>query len=523
VGTAYAATLAATGGTGAYTWSLAAGVLPAGLSLDATTGAITGTPTVAGTSSFTVQVQDSASPAVTATKSLSVTVTVAALPLSVTTTTLSGGTVGTAYAATLAATGGTGAYTWSLASGVLPAGLSLNATTGAITGTPTAAGTSSFTVQVQDSASPAATATKSLSVTVASLALSVTTTTLPRGTVGTAYSTTLAATGGTGPYTWSRTSGSLPTGLSLSASTGAITGTPTVAGTSSFTVRVTDSASPAATATKSLSLTVALPLSVTTATLSGGTVGTAYSATLAATGGTGPYTWSLASGALPAGLSLNATTGALTGTPTATGTASFTVQVTDSASPAATATRSLSMTVLAATTSTGYRPPTANAAVTSNAGDNNGFETGAGNTYASDNSFAVDTNSGTGIGTSCTGTGKDKHVYQSFGFSVPTGVTIAGIEVRLDAKVDSTSGSPIMCVQLSWDGGTTWTTTPLSTSTLKTTNATYILGGAANTWGRTWSPTEFSNANFKVRIIDVSSSTLRDFSLDYVAVQVTYR
>ncbi|HET9180110.1 MAG TPA: Ig domain-containing protein, partial [Terriglobia bacterium] len=139
----------------------------------------------------------------------------------------------------------------------------------------------------------------------------ITTGALPGGTVNTAYSATLTATGGTGSYTWSISAGSLPAGLTLNTSTGAITGTPTTAGTSNFTAKVTDSNSQ--TATQNLSITVNAALSITTTSLPGGTVGTAYSSTLAATGGTGSYTWSISAGSLPAGLTLNTSTGAITG------------------------------------------------------------------------------------------------------------------------------------------------------------------------------------------------------------------
>ena len=119
-----------------------------------------------------------------------------------------------------------------------------------------------------------------------------------------AYSAALAATGGTTPYTWSVSTGTLPAGLTLDPTTGAITGTPTAAGTVDFTVSATDSSSPAMTANQALSIVVApatvSPLSITTTSLSGGTVGSAYSAALAATGGTTPYTWSVSTGTLPA-------------------------------------------------------------------------------------------------------------------------------------------------------------------------------------------------------------------------------
>jgi hypothetical protein len=134
---------------------------------------------------------------------------------------------------------------------------------------------------------------------------------------------------------------------------------------------------------------------------------------------------------------------------------------------------------------------------------------------------AADNNSGSGTSTSCTSSSKDKHRFFNYGFSVPTGATINGIEVRLDARADSTSSSPVMCVQLSWDGGTTWTAAK-STVTLGTSMNTFILGSATDNWGRTWSSGNFTDANFRVRVIDVSSSTSRDFFLDWVAVRVTY-
>ncbi|MEY4173196.1 MAG: hypothetical protein RI900_361 [Actinomycetota bacterium] len=171
--------------------------------------------------------------------------------------------------------------------------------------------------------------------------LAVGTASLPGAATATAYSQMLAATGGRMSYTWALAAGALPSGITLNATTGLLSGTPTVAGTSNFTVRVTDAS--AATATKAFTVVVTAPLAISTASLPGGSVGTAYSATLAATGGAAPYTWSLSAGALPAGLSLNATTGAITGTPTAGGTASFTVRVTDSA--ARTVTRALSIAV----------------------------------------------------------------------------------------------------------------------------------------------------------------------------------
>jgi len=169
---------------------------------------------------------------------------------------------------------------------------------------------------------------------------------------------------------------------------------------------------------------------------------------------------------------------------------------------------------------TGLRSPAANGADTG--GDGNGFQTNPANAMADDAASAVDTDSGTVSSTSCTSTGRDRHRFFNYGLSLPAGATLQGIEVRLDSRVDSTNGSPRMCVQLSWDGGVHWTA-PIATSTLSTTMATRMLGSATNTWGRTWTPAELSDANFRVRVIDVANSTTRDFSLDWIAVRVSYK
>lgn len=167
---------------------------------------------------------------------------------------------------------------------------------------------------------------------------------------------------------------------------------------------------------------------------------------------------------------------------------------------------------------TGWLSPSANAAQTG--GDGNGYQTSPTNAYSNNAVFAVDTNSGTNTNTNCTNSGKDKHNFYNYNATVP-GTVIDGIEVRLDARADATAGSPKICVQLSWDGGTTWTTAQ-STATLTTSEATYVLGGPANNWGRTWAAGNFSNANFRVRVINVASNQNRDFSLDWAAVRVTY-
>lgn len=176
--------------------------------------------------------------------------------LTITTTSpLPPATVGANYALTLTATGGTGSYTWSITAGSLPAGLTLNAATGMISGQPTTAGAATFTATVTDSAMAAVSQAFALTI---NPALTITTSSpLPGGTVGMSYSQALTATGGSGVYTWSVIVGSLPSGLSLAAATGVISGQPTAAVVANFTIQVTDSNS--VTASKAFSLTIVNP------------------------------------------------------------------------------------------------------------------------------------------------------------------------------------------------------------------------------------------------------------------------
>jgi hypothetical protein len=332
-GIAYPTTqLAATGGTAPYTWSISSGALPAGLSLTGSSGAISGTPTASGASTFTVLVTDAAG--LTANAQFSITITSQTPALSITTPSLPAATKGVVYPATqLAATGGTAPYTWSVSSGALPAGLALNSSSGAITGTPTAAGASTFTVTVTDAAGLTASAQFSITITAQTTAVVISNSSLPNGQLTVPYSQSLNATGGVPPYTWSISSGALPQGLTLNPTTGVISGTPAGnIGIVTFTVQVSDSSPTPLTAQKAFTVSITLTLSITSQALPAGTKGVAYPATqLAATGGTTPYTWSISSGALPAGLSLAASSGAITGTPTATGASTFTALVTDAA------------------------------------------------------------------------------------------------------------------------------------------------------------------------------------------------
>ena len=353
VNTAYSATLSASGGTSPYEWSIASGTLPAGLSLSAASGTISGTPSTAISGDVvTFMVTDSSHPALTVTAKLTLTISAAASGLVITTTSLPTGRVNKAYAAALAATGGTTPYTWSLVSGTLPSGLSISASSGAITGIPSVAVTNAaFTFQVSDSSHSPQTATATLALTISSVAFAISTSSLPAGQVNTNYSVTLAARGGTKPYSWALTSGTLPAGLSFDPPSGMIAGTPTTVGSGialSFTV--TDSSSPALTATANLTLTInPVTLAITTASLPSGQVNAAYSAALSASGGTSPYAWSLISGNLPTGITLNPSTGALSGLPTAAvSNTPLTFQVADSGTPAQSKSIDLTLTIAGA-------------------------------------------------------------------------------------------------------------------------------------------------------------------------------
>jgi putative Ig domain-containing protein len=182
--------------------------------------------------------------------------------------------------------------------------------------------------------------------------LQVDTDDLADGVAGDSYTQTLEASGGVAPYTWGIAAGSLPPGLSLSASTGLISGTATTAGIFTFTVSVTDSEGSEETASAVLSITIQSALEVTTAVLPAGMAGSGYNQIVQAADGIPPYTWSIASGNLPPGLALSAA-GAITGTPTQVGTFNFTVEVEDSETPAPdTAIAALSITIAAATLTT---------------------------------------------------------------------------------------------------------------------------------------------------------------------------
>ena len=324
VGQAYSQTLAATGGTPPYQWA-AGPAFPAFLALDTISGTVSGTPTSGGTFSFPIQVADSANHTSTST----VTLTVNSPPISITTLApIFNGTVAVPYVQTFRAAGGNPPYTWAITQGD-PGGLSINATTGDLQGTPQTAGTFNFTVQAADRSGATATQSYSLVINPPTLLITVVSP-LPAGAVGVAYSQKLpvAVSGGTPPYVWSVTAGLVP-GLTFDPATLTLSGTPTAGGSYNLTVQATDSTN--LSATKSLGLTVnAASLSISTARqLPDGKLNQPYSQSIAAAGGQPPYRWS--ANGLPAGLTINSTTGLITGTPTAAGNFGVALTVSDSA------------------------------------------------------------------------------------------------------------------------------------------------------------------------------------------------
>ena len=171
-------------------------------------------------------------------------------------------------------------------------------------------------------------------------------------------------------------------------------------------------------------------------------------------------------------------------------------------------------------TSTGFKGCANNLRDTG--GDNNGYQTNPGNACAQDGLLASDGNSGTSTSTLCSNTGKDRHLFWGYAFGMPASVgSVDGITVRARMGTSSAAGVYGICVELSWDGGGTWTTArQVIFGTMAQT--TYTIGGAADTWGRSWDAPSLDTSKFRVRITDVSSNTSRRFDLDYLGVSVNF-
>lgn len=336
VGQSYAQAFTANGGTGPYTYSNV-GNLPPSLTLS-NTGSLTGNITTTVTpQSFTIRATDSYN----STGNTTYTLNIARPTISVTGTVAANLTVGTPYTTTITATGGTTPYAWTTNNpGILAAGLSLSGATsststiGTVTfgGTPTTNGSFTFAISATDLYSTQG-LSNTYSVNIARPAITVTPSSLSGATTGSPYTANITATGGIAPYTFSVTGNTLPTALTLGNTTGLLSGI--VINNSGqpfgFTVTAYDSFNSPGNISYSLPVTDPA-ISITPISLAGGVVGAAYFQTLSSTANgvdTGPYTYSVTGGTLPANIILS-TSGSLTGTPTANGNSTFTVTSTDS-------------------------------------------------------------------------------------------------------------------------------------------------------------------------------------------------
>ncbi len=349
LGVAYSATVATDATSGqTLTWTLR-GNLPTGLNavFSNTDAVISGTPAAVGSFTFELEVNDGG----TGTKQSFTVVVTSSATVVITTSSLPAGTVGSSYNQGITATGGSGSgYTWGTSNGSLPPGLSLTDGTPSalLSGTPTSAGVFTFDVDVTDSAGQTDVQTLTITInTVGTSPLDITTTTLPGGVVGVPYDEDITAQDGTGVgYTWSTSSGALPTGLSLTDGTPSanLAGDPTASGTFTFDLTVTDSGSD--TDTESYSVTINPAIDITTTSLPDGVLNGAYSETVTAQDGSGSgYSWQL-SGSVPNGFSITSSatpSATISGPPTATGTFTFDVTVTDDAG--STDTQSFTVTI----------------------------------------------------------------------------------------------------------------------------------------------------------------------------------
>ncbi|MEP7339870.1 MAG: putative Ig domain-containing protein, partial [Acidobacteriota bacterium] len=322
IGQLYSQSFTQTGGIGAVTFSLT-GTLPPGLSFNAATATISGTPTQVNSFSVTIKATDGNGCQGMRTYSLPVNCPA----LGFNPATLPGGTAGVAYSQAITVTGGGLPFTFTVSQGALPPGLTLSMA-GVISGIPTQANTFNFSITATDANNCGIAGGYQIVISPCP-AVTITPALLPAGMAGFAYNQTLTASGGSGPYAFGISGGALPAGMGLS-SNGVLSGTPLTFGAFNFIVQATGSGG--CTGMQSYALAIAPPCNpiiISPATLPGGFVSTSYSQTLTAGGGTAPYSFAVTGGSLPGGLSLNSASGLLSGLPAATGTFNLTVTATD--------------------------------------------------------------------------------------------------------------------------------------------------------------------------------------------------
>ncbi len=318
LGKAYVQAFSVVNGAPPITWSLYDSSLPPGLTLNPSTGTVSGTPTQTGTFQFALRASDSSGQWAVQ----DYTMTIVTAPLDIPVDSLAPGKVGAAYSAQIPTTGGNAPIKFRIDSG-LPPGLVLDPGTGIISGTPTQVGTFSMAVYAQDVTGFVVAKAVTLLVTAGGEAVQITTAALPGGSVGAGYTAQFVAIKGVPPYTWSGCT-NIP-GLTLSQA-GVLSGTPTTAGDYTCNAVVHDSQGGSAETTLPLRIVTGLAISLPAA-LSSATVGTAYQQDFVAAGGHTPFLWS-ATG-LPGGLTLS-DAGVLSGTPTVAGVFNVVVHVTDS-------------------------------------------------------------------------------------------------------------------------------------------------------------------------------------------------
>lgn len=296
-------TLSSAGGSGGNTWAITAGALPPGLSLNTATGAITGTVTTAGNWNFYVAVTDNTAH-VSASQKL-ILVVIQAIAIGNThLDNFINGTAASSFHTPVVVTGGLPPVTCAI-TGTPPTGLSGNTSCG-LSGTPTTPGTYTFTATATDAASNTAAAT--ISATVPASTVAIQQANNPNATVNWPFNwQSISAKGGAGGYTWAVTTGSLPTGLTLSVAAGVarITGTPTVIGSTTFSLTATDSGSSASDPV-SYTVVVSAQPTITDRVLPAYTSNIQYEYVLTVSGGTLPLSCYLAQGLLPPGFYLDA-------------------------------------------------------------------------------------------------------------------------------------------------------------------------------------------------------------------------
>ena len=311
-----------------YFFRYANGTLPPGMEVTAD-GLLRGTPTQAGDFNFWVHLDDNGGPhnplcLVKGTQSQQ-DYTLHVLPdLAVTTASLAPAVPGQPYRAQLEFSNPEFGWPviWDLTEGSLPSGLSLSES-GVISGTPTGADVKQFVVRARE---PFRRFGEKRLTLIVGAALQASSAVRP-GEVGVRYTGAVRASGGVQPLAWSVASGTLPRGLALNPTTGAITGTPRAAGSSAVTFAVTDAAGQRATVPTTFR--IAARLAISTTGLPRATAGDAYRARLASGGGLAPKTWRIVRGKLPQGIALDQRTGVLSGVARQSGTFRVTVQVSD--------------------------------------------------------------------------------------------------------------------------------------------------------------------------------------------------